>query len=549
MKRMILLLVFLCLTACSTMPTETTDYAETHSPETKETAEEEPPAAVVPPEAICTQAEVLTDHLIQFVMPPEWLEESVEYTDENIFRFLISLRMYRNNPDHPYSSVIVLSEDERYYLIGLSDIQNIACELFGEEDWSAVSYTDELFDKDLPGYRIAAETGVWTSQFSAENTTAYMDDNLIYVECDLVNSSRYEYETAAYGRYIFVYEYTTSGQDGFLRFCGIRTAEKPLPAVPEMSGDPIEPILLNAMNGSEAYDGDISTDDLFSAEWDLTAADGERLISCTGKPELYRLELFSDHICLTSSSTPWDMFITDPTMAGLKREAFEQYYADGTVQFNEFMRFRVTLKNGDTIPLTVLGVEQGEGGFSEAMYYFDRTITEEAVRFSMECFLPEGVEPEQYPKLYIHNKEYPLWNAANDRPERLDDVAMRVTFRRDRGNDFYIAESAGCAEWFDARLYNSSLYLTTDIELSGELYEILKSCSRTEWDDISQYEREICRKTLSDVLNLTTSTEGRSYRERPWFVVQENTDGTTTFVLENINYEMMVSGTLEIRLP
>ena len=55
--------------------------------------------------------------------------------------------------------------------------------------------------------------------------------------------------------------------------------------------------------------------------------------------------------------------------------------------------------------------------------------------------------------------------------------------------------------------------------------------------------------TLSDVLELTLSTQGRSYRERPWFLVQENADGTTTFVLENIMYETMVSGTLEIRLP
>ncbi|MBQ7930762.1 MAG: hypothetical protein IJ334_07110, partial [Clostridia bacterium] len=85
-------------------------------------------------------------------------------------------------------------------------------------------------------------------------------------------------------------------------------------------------------------------------------------------------------------------FPTDRTMSGLMGEAFEQYYADGTVRFNEFMRFRVTLKNGDTIPLTVVGVGKGGAHSSESMYYFDRTITEDAVLFAMECFLPEGVE-------------------------------------------------------------------------------------------------------------------------------------------------------------
>ena len=550
MKWFSFLFVLLCLAACSA---ESPDAAESASsvrlPETTEHETETSSAAVSLPDNVCVQAEVLTDHLVNFVMTPEWLEESPDISDENIFRFLVSLSMYRNNPEHPYSSVNVLSEDERYYLIGLSDIQEIAHELFGEENWSAVSYTDELYDTDLPVYRIAAETGLWSSCFSAVNTSVHTEDSLVYVECDLVNSSRYEYEAAEYGRWVFVYEYLPSGQDGFLRFSAIREAEGQLSVLPEQSGEPIEPILLNAMNGSEAYDGDISTDGLFSAEWDLTAADGERLISYTGKPELYRLELFSDHVALTSSADPWDIFITDRTMSGLTREAFDRYYADGTISFNEFMRFGMTLKNGETIPLTVVGVREGGGHFSESRYCFDRTITEDAVRFSMERFLPEGIEPEQYPKLYTHNREYILWEAADNRPELIDDVSMSVSFRRDSGENFHITESDGSAEWFDARLYNSSLYLTTDAELSGELFDILKSCSRTEWDNINQYESEVCRGILSDVLELTLSTQGRSYRERPWFVVQENADGTMTFVLENLMYETMVSGTLEIRLP
>lgn len=549
MKYFALFFVFLCLAACSA---ESLDAAESASsvrlPETAE-QETETSAAVSLPDNVCVQAEVLTGHLVNFVMIPEWLEESSTVSDENIFRFLVSSSMYREKPEHPYSNVVTLSEDGRYYCIGLPDIQKIACELFGEENWSAVSYTDELYDTDLPGYRIAAETGLWSSCFSAVNTSIHTEDRFVYVECDLVNSSRYEYESAEYGRRVFVYEYLPSGQNGFLRFCGIREAEGQLSVLPEQSGEPIEPILLNAINGSEAYNGDISTDGLFSAEWDLTAADGERLISCTGKPEIYRLELFSDHVALTSSADPWDMFITDRTMSGLTREAFDRYYADGTIRFNEFMRFGMTLKNGEMIPLTVVGVREGGGHFSESRYYFDRTITEDAVRFSMERFLPEGVEPEQYPKLYIHNREYILWEAADNRPELIDDVSMSVSFRRDSGENFHITESAGSAEWFDAKLYNSSLYLTTDAELSGELFDILKSCSRTEWDNISQYESEVCRGTLSDVLELTLSTQGRSYRERPWFLVQENADGTTTFVLENIMYETMVSGTLKIRLP
>ena len=133
MKFFALFFVLLCLAACSA---ESPDAAESASsvrlPETAE-HETETSAAVSLPENVCVQAEVLTGHLVNFVMTPEWLKESPDVSDENIFRFLVSLSMYRNNPEHPYSSVNVLSEDERYYLIGLSDIQEIAHELFGEE--------------------------------------------------------------------------------------------------------------------------------------------------------------------------------------------------------------------------------------------------------------------------------------------------------------------------------------------------------------------------------------------------------------------------------
>ncbi len=148
MKFFALFFVLLCLAACSA---ESPDAAE-HETETS--------AAVSLPENVCVPAEILTDHLVNFVMTPEWLEESPAVSDENIFRFLVSLSMYREKPEHPYSNVVTLSEDGRYYCIGLPDIQKIACELFGEENWSAVSYTDELFDDALPGYRIASEVGL-----------------------------------------------------------------------------------------------------------------------------------------------------------------------------------------------------------------------------------------------------------------------------------------------------------------------------------------------------------------------------------------------------
>ena len=543
-KRFVLLLILLSLSACSTVPQDTSEPVEAFPERTQETVRKKPEAVPGVKDADA-KAAVLTDHLLHYVMTPDWLEETFVCTEENIFRFLVSLPIFQENTEHPYGTYVTLSDDGWYYHIALADMKNIVREVFGLENWSPTAYTDELWDEDLQSYRIASETSVWYSAFSAEDMTVSTENDLVFVDCDIVSSKRYESADTEYGKWRFIYEYT----DGFLTFRKICPIESSSLIFRDLIGQPIEPLLLNAMNGSAAYDGDISTDGIFSAEWDLTAPEGERLISYTGKPELYNLELFSDHITLISSGSPWDMYITDDTMSELLGDAFAQYTADGTVTVNDFMRFRVTSQNGDVIPLTVVGLEQGGGHFSVSMFYFDRTITEEAVTFSMEQYLPEGTEPEQYPRLYPYSKEYLLWEASDDRPEQIEDISMTVEFRRDSGYDFRITEADGCAEWFDAKLYNTSLYLTTDAELSGELYELLKSCNHTEWEDIVQYDAEVRRKMLFDVLKLKLSTQGRSTRILPDFVLQENTDGTTTLILVNISYDTMVSGTLEIHLP
>lgn len=323
----------------------------------------------------------------------------------------------------------------------------------------------------------------------------------------------------------------------------------------EMDGEPIDNILLNSMNGADVYHGDVSTDYQFSATWDLSAPDGERLVTYTGKPELFQLELFSDHLAMSSSGTPWDMFVTDRTISQLLEEAYKQYNADGTVLVNEFMRFHVTTKNGDTIPLSVIGFEKGGGHISESRFFFDRSVTEEAMSFAMEIFLPAGVEPEQYPSMSIHNREYVLWKAAEDRPKQAEDMSMDITIRRDSGYDFYIVESSESAMWFDAMVVDETLCLTTDVELSGALYEEIQDCSPAVWDNYGEYTQEIVLKKLPKILDIRMTTLERDAtkekvnRIHPEVLVQKNDDGTTSILLTGILYERMVGCTLKIQLP
>ena len=334
----------------------------------------------------------------------------------------------------------------------------------------------------------------------------------------------------------------------------------------EMTGEPIGNIRLSHKNGSEAYDGDITTDYRFSAVWDLTgpAEDGTvPMLSYTGKPEIFGLDLTADSVKMTISGAPWDMFVTDPTLPRLIGEAVNFCISDfmnltgersTDHAVNGFLRASVTTENGDTVPLKITWLTEGGGHFQELTFFFDRTVTEEAVSFSMELFLPDGVEPVQYPRMYTHTVEYPLWTAAETRPDVLDDISMSVTFERSEGYRFRITESSGCAEFFDAKLCDESLYLTTDAELSGELYERLKSCSRTEWADFGEYSREVLQKMLPELLTLTivTQDDGENMsvqKVRPWFTLQENEDGTTTFLFYGIGFEQLTGGTLELCLP
>lgn len=172
------------------------------------------------PQKVYTQARVLTDHFIHYVMREDWLDGG-NICEENIFRFLLSLYVYKEDENHPYCDYGHLSEDGWYFLIKLSDAQKIANDFFAKDSWSGMSYPSELFDEATETYKIPVEAGIWTSDYSFDNMEVSHVENSVKVNVDIINSSLYEYEECNYGTYTFFFEYITVDGDSYLQYRGI----------------------------------------------------------------------------------------------------------------------------------------------------------------------------------------------------------------------------------------------------------------------------------------------------------------------------------------
>ncbi len=165
------------------------------------------------------RAQALTAHLIRSVMTENWLTFSPTVTKRNIFDFLITLPLYTDIPNHPYSSMITVVDRGTSYL-SLADAQKIVSELFGLPDWTADSYpSDDAYDPAKKAYFVPDGIGLPSSAFDFENMTVSVTDEYVFVQCTVVNSSRYEYEEKNYGTFAFIYY---RAPDGTLQLTEIR---------------------------------------------------------------------------------------------------------------------------------------------------------------------------------------------------------------------------------------------------------------------------------------------------------------------------------------
>ncbi len=143
---------------------------------------------------VAANAKCLAKHIVTFAMTEEWLDGSYLPTDSDIFSFLVSLCMYRDNDTHPYGDRISISDDGQSFAISYSDAEKMICEVFGDRNLAEVKELSEIFDPDTESYRIPRGIGLWTSAFSFEILSTDVQNEYVTVKGLLMGSEVYEYE-------------------------------------------------------------------------------------------------------------------------------------------------------------------------------------------------------------------------------------------------------------------------------------------------------------------------------------------------------------------
>jgi len=240
-KKLICAVVLLLLTSCTAADVpqteqQTNDVRETDITETAPAENDSLSSETVPNTAL-TQAELLTEQLVNHVMTPEWLEQDYTYTEWDYHYMIVTMTHYIEMPEYPYYSYLEIIGDYEYLQIPLACVRSCMRDIFNEDEWyklspEAYSAGQSLFDEESEYYTVPLQAGIHTTVFTHENLKTHFDENKVYVELDLVNSKLYEFEELHYGRYRFIFTWETDANgNGSLKFSGL---EK-IPDAPHVS--------------------------------------------------------------------------------------------------------------------------------------------------------------------------------------------------------------------------------------------------------------------------------------------------------------------------
>lgn len=124
-------------------------------------------------------AELLSEHFVTWAMYPNTLENLASVTDDMIRDFIFTIAMYRDEPAHPYASIITVGDNHRYRW-PQADVERVAFELFGRERWdfgNTINSIDFLFDEATGEYHSGLEFGIGRYVFIFESADAtYLAD-------------------------------------------------------------------------------------------------------------------------------------------------------------------------------------------------------------------------------------------------------------------------------------------------------------------------------------------------------------------------------------
>lgn len=177
-------------------------------------------------EAQTTEAAmILTDHLINFVMVRDWLSDEYVFSSEDVYKFLTSLCLYKDQLSHPYSNKISLSEDCMNYIVSSQNVEQIASELFGIEDLHLESY--DGYEEDEKQFTIPVGIGLRNTGYSYNYVSHYTENNNLCICIQLIKKDSYgDSEIVDYGNYVLRFQYVDTNTNKYLRVVTISNLDE-----------------------------------------------------------------------------------------------------------------------------------------------------------------------------------------------------------------------------------------------------------------------------------------------------------------------------------
>jgi len=175
-------------------------------------------------ELLYKQAEALTKHILSNALKITHINsnEKITFSSRDIFDFVVTLFIYRENSDHPYNNIPEIKVEE-YRLFAhykFEDVQMAVKELFGVQDWFD-PILKAVYDEKTNEMIFSIEAGMPGQHFTYENIkiTSLPDTNYIEAEFELIDFNPYEAEkgTTNIGVYKIIFEVMNENDKSFLR--------------------------------------------------------------------------------------------------------------------------------------------------------------------------------------------------------------------------------------------------------------------------------------------------------------------------------------------
>ncbi len=176
-------------------------------------------------ELMYKQAEALTKHILGNVLKITHINsnEKITFSSRDIFDFVVTLFIYREDPYYPYNNIpeMLTKEYGLFVQYNFDDIQRAVEELFGVTDWFD-PFLEDFYDEKSNKIVSSIEKGMPGQHFMYENMkiTSLLNTNYIEMKFELIDFNPYEEEEESItylGVYKLIFEVMNENDKIFLR--------------------------------------------------------------------------------------------------------------------------------------------------------------------------------------------------------------------------------------------------------------------------------------------------------------------------------------------